>query len=261
MCLILFGVDASPDFPLVLAANRDEFYARPTRAMAFWADSPHILAGKDLEAGGTWMAVSRRGRFAALTNYRDPADVRPGAPSRGELVLRVLNHPGSIPDALADIQARALDYNGFNLIAGEAGQVFWYSNRRNKIHRNKIRRVEPGWHGLSNHLLDTPWPKVAGGKAKFRAAVEKAPMDDTLLFELLADRTQPPDTSLPDTGVGLEWERTLSPLFIRSPGYGTRSSTLMRMTRAGEILVTERTYDPAPAGQYRDRRFSIDTTL
>ncbi|HCY88122.1 MAG TPA: hypothetical protein DHV36_23500 [Desulfobacteraceae bacterium] len=253
MCLILFGVETSPGLPLILAANRDEFYHRPTRAMGFWGRSPHILAGKDLEAGGTWMGVSRKGRFAALTNYRDLKSIKSTAPSRGELVLNILNYPGNVREAMNDIRQTASDYNGFNLMAGEKDAVYWYSNRN-----GGIRQVPPGWHGLSNHLLDTPWPKVDRGKAKFRSAVETNPMDDDALFALLKDNTHPPDGALPDTGVGLEWERILSPLFIQSPTYGTRCSTLLRMTGNDRILVTERTWDTACDRGYQDRQFSIE---
>ncbi|MCG8619319.1 MAG: NRDE family protein [Desulfobacterales bacterium] len=252
MCLILFGVETSPDLPLILAANRDEFYVRPTRAMEFWADAPHILAGRDLEAGGTWMGVSNAGRFAALTNYRDLRDVKSRAPSRGELVLNILNHPASVQEAMHDIGKTASAYNGFNLLAGDAGGVFWYSNRQ-----GDIQQVPPGWHGLSNHLLDTPWPKVERGKAEFQSVVKASPMDDNALFKVLTDKAQPPEKALPDTGVGLEWERILSPLFIQSPTYGTRCSTLMRITGTNDILVTERTYDTSDHRKYTDKRFSF----
>ncbi|MCG8637461.1 MAG: NRDE family protein [Desulfobacterales bacterium] len=251
MCLILFGIDTSPEFPLILAANRDEFYDRPTRAMEFWPDRPDILAGKDLQAGGTWMGISRQGRFAALTNYRDLSNLKPDAPSRGELILRVLEYMGSVPEALKDLDETANRYNGFNLLAGEAGQVFCYSNR------NRTRtRVNPGIHGLSNHLIDTPWPKVANGKTQFKSVVDADPADNDGLFKLLTDTTRPDDSHLPSTGIGLEWERILSPLFIQSPTYGTRSSTLMRVSRSGEIQVVERTFGNSPR-EIEDRKFSL----
>ncbi len=255
MCLILFGIETSPEFPLILAANRDEFHTRPTRAMEFWPDRPDILAGKDLEAGGTWMGISKQGRFAALTNYRDLSNLKSNAPSRGELILRVLEYQGSVPDALKALDTTAAEYNGFNLLAGEVGktgQIFCYSNQD-----RTIINVQPGVHGLSNHLLDTPWPKVANGKSQLKSIIETAPENNEALFNLLTDTSRPEDAQLPNTGIGLEWERTLSPLFIQSPTYGTRSSTLMRVNRAGEIQVVERTFGGDPLHDIEDRAFTL----
>ena len=253
MCLILFGIDITPDIPFILAANRDEFYARPTRAMAFWPESPDILAGRDLQAGGTWFGVSRPGRFAALTNYRDLTRIKADAPSRGEIIPDALGFPGSVPAYLSRLDSWASQYSGFNLLAGEAGgEVYWYSN----ITR-EIKRVPPGFHGLSNAFLDTPWPKVALGRQLLEEAVRNTFPDEDALFALLSDTGRPPDGDLPDTGVGLEWERILSPLFIRSDTYGTRSSTLMHAGAPGEIRVTERTWEDGSHRETRDRSFTL----
>ena len=158
MCLILFAYRSLPDYRLVLAANRDEFYDRPTRHVAFWDDAPEILAGRDLKAGGTWMGITKKGRFAAITNYRDSGMTIENAPSRGDLVKDFLIGKSRPHDYLESLQNKGQDYNGFNLIIGDGNELFYYSNRDGNIHN-----IEPGVHGLSNHLLNTPWPKVAQG--------------------------------------------------------------------------------------------------
>ncbi|WDP87218.1 MAG: NRDE family protein [Desulfobacter sp.] len=244
MCLILFGIEISKDFPFILAANRDEFYNRPTLAMDFWPDNPEILAGKDLEGQGTWFGISTRGRFAALTNYRDLSQIKPQAPSRGEIIPSLLESSESIPSYLTELDKKADLYSGFNLLAGEGNTIFWYSNQQ-----RCVTQVPKGVHGLSNHFLNTPWPKITRGKKGFKTIAQKRPLDHSALFELLSDRTRPRDNQLPDTGVGLEWEQRLSPLFISSPGYGTRSSTLMKISRTGKIWVTERTHSPDPKNE------------
>ena len=241
MCLIAFAYRCHPRYRLIVAANRDEFYRRPTAPAAFWPECPQVLAGRDLEQGGTWFGVTRGGRFAALTNYRDPAAQKADARSRGELVREYLCG-GREPTAyLEQVRAAGGEYNGFNLLAGD-GDGLWYCSNRGAA----LEEVSPGIHGLSNHLLDTPWPKVAKAKAGMAACL--AGPDDALpaaLFVLLADAVPAPDVSLPDTGVGLAWERTLSPVFIASPDYGTRSSTVLLAGYDGRIRFFERTW---PAG-------------
>jgi len=253
MCLILFAVDADDDFPFILAANRDEFYNRPTRPMGFWQKRSDLLAGKDMEAGGTWFGVSKSGRFAALTNYRDLSQIKSHAPSRGEIIPNILDSSTPIPEYLNILDRDADQYSGFNLLVGESlGSVYWYSNQ-NSI----ITRVSPGIHGLSNHLLDTDWPKVNLGKKGLRKIIESNSMDDKAMFDLLSNTLSPDDQLLPDTGVGMVWERILAPLFIRSDTYGTRSSTLVRISRTGEIRVTERTWGLSP-DKNQDRRFALN---
>jgi uncharacterized protein with NRDE domain len=253
MCLILFAYRVVPGLPLILAANRDEFHARPTAPMAFWDDCPAILGGRDLKEGGTWLGLDRRGRFAALTNYRDPASVNPSAPSRGHIIREFLASGQSAPGFLADLEKRASVYNGFNLIAGDREGLHWFSNRG-----PGAVPVPPGVHGLSNRLLDTPWPKVRLGidRLSLLVSVPGGP-DPASLFNLLESREIPPDRELPETGVGLEWERLLSPIFIAGPGYGTRSSTLLVMDDQGEIRVTERTHAGDGALQGEERRFVL----
>lgn len=235
MCLILIAHGAHADFPLVIAANRDEYYERSTAKAAFWEDHPHILAGRDLECMGTWLGVTRRGRFAALTNFRDPRERKSDAPSRGQLVSEFLATEQDPREYLENVANEAPRYNGFNLLAGDIGRVFYFSSRT-----GVTQRVAPGIHGLSNHLLDTPWPKVARGKQRLQAALADEPNVETLL-DLLHDREPAPEGELPDTGIGLELERVLSPALIVSPQYGTRASTAIVFGEDGNVDFAERT--------------------
>ncbi|HEX2205282.1 MAG TPA: NRDE family protein, partial [Longimicrobium sp.] len=236
MCLILFAHDVHPRHRLVVAANRDEFYARPTAPAAFWDDAPGVLAGRDLREGGTWLGVTRGGRFAAVTNVREPEAYRVGAPSRGFLVSDFLRGSMS-PEAYAErLAATAGEYNGFNLLAGDGRSLVWLSNRG-----EGPRVLGPGVYGLSNALLDTPWPKVELGKEDLRRALEGA-SDEALvaaLFATLARRDPAPDVRLPATGVGVERERALSSAFIATPEYGTRCSTVVFFGRDGALSFTE----------------------
>lgn len=240
MCLILLGWKVHPDWRLAVAANRDEFRERPAAPLGWWADAPDVLAGRDLRGGGTWMGVDRSGRFAALTNYRDPAAVRPDAPSRGELVSGFLTSRTPIAEWM-DTTARNADaYNGFNLLAADGEELWYFGNRT----EDGPRRLSPGIYGLSNRFLDTPWPKVERSRAAFRAAISEGRADPEALFRLLADRRRPPDAELPDTGVGLEFERLLSSPFIVGADYGTRASSVVRIRRDGTGEFLEREFRP-----------------
>lgn len=245
MCLILAAWQAHPDYPLVVAANRDEFFARPTAPAQFWEEAPDVLAGRDLEAGGTWLGVTRRGRFAALTNFRDPACNKTGAPSRGKLVSGFLRGNQSAQDYLRELDSVADRYNGFNLLFGDRHGLWCFSNCG-----EGERELAPGVYGLSNHLLDTPWPKVAHGKSALADAMDALP-DEEPLFALLRDDSIAPDDALPRTGVSLEWERLLSASFVRSPAYGTRSSTVVLMDNSGNLRFAEQTFlpDAVPGGR------------
>ena len=253
MCLILFAVDAHPRYSLVLAANRDEFYERPTAAAHWWENAPDLLAGRDLRGGGSWMGVTRGGRWAAVTNYRDLPSVRADAPSRGALVSDYLR--GDLPPEqyLRALERRAGDYNGFNLLVGDSGGVWWLSN-----HAVGPIRVEPGIHGLSNHLLDTPWPKVERGTQQLRTALAEAEPDTDGFLGLLLDRTLAADHNLPDTGVGRDLERALSAAFILTPDYGTRSSTALLMDVDGGVVLRERTFRPGTL-DFIESRFRFTT--
>jgi uncharacterized protein with NRDE domain len=240
MCLAIVALDAHPAFALVIAANRDEFHARAA-APAAWGDAPpfaRILAGRDLEAGGTWLGVRRDGRWALVTNVREGGRHDPNARSRGELVPEVLNADRTAADALRAFAAAGERYNGFNLLAGDAARAHWISNRG-----GDPALLERGLHGLSNALLDTPWPKLERTAARMRAWIARADTDTGALFTALADRTQAADPALPATGVTREWERLLSSPFIVSELYGTRCSTIFTIDRAGRARFHERTFD------------------
>lgn len=255
MCLILVAWQSHADLPLVVAANRDEFFARRSASADFWADRPQILAGRDLEAGGSWLGLTRSGRFAALTNYRDPGRHKPQAPSRGKLVADFLAGNTAIDRWLDALQPSATDYNGFNLLLGDGRQLVAFSNVSMERHP-----LAPGIYGLSNHLLDTPWPKVGAGKTALAAALAALP-DETALFRLLRDDTRHPDAILPATGVSLEWERLLSAAFIRSPDYGTRCSTLVKVGADVTASFDEQTWLPdGRAGERRRFRFRLEST-
>lgn len=237
MCLVVFALHRHPGYPLIFAGNRDEFHERPTEAMHWWA-SPRVLAGRDRTAGGTWLGVTREGRFATVTNYRDPDEQRPDAVSRGQLVLDAL--AAEDMRRLGDtLEAAGHRYNGFNLIWGDPTGLYYYSNQD-----GRAQAVSPGVHGLSNGLLNTPWPKVLRVRQGLdRLLSAEAPVTSDALLGMLADPRPAEEASLPDTGVPREWERLLSSPFIVSPAYGTRASTVVLMAADGTISVRERTFD------------------
>lgn len=240
MCLILLAYRAHPAFPLVLAANRDEFFARPTLPAAIWSESPAIFGGRDLDKGGSWLAVSARGRLAAVTNVRDATRGKTGTRSRGLLVNDfVLSDLGPVP-FLQRVHASRESYDGFNLLVADASGLFHYANVS-----GNITTVEPGVHGLSNALLDTPWPKVERGRAEL-ASLLGEPRDQLVdgLFRLLADTQAPPDHALPRTGVSPEWERLLGTAFISTSSYGTRASTVVLVQRSAKVTFIERNFAP-----------------
>ncbi|HET7232508.1 MAG TPA: NRDE family protein [Longimicrobium sp.] len=237
MCLVLFAWEKHPRHRLIVAANRDEFYARPTAAAGWWADHPRVLAGRDLREGGTWLGITRDGRFAAVTNVREPEMYRVDAPSRGHLVGNFLVSRAPSMGYVAGLMPISPAFNGFNLLLWDGTTLAWFSNRS-----PGARTLPPGVYGLSNALLDTPWPKVVLGKDDLRRAMEEP--DDELearLFTSLARRDPAPDAELPRTGVGDERERALSSAFIATPEYGTRCSTVLLVGHDGEVSFTERT--------------------
>jgi uncharacterized protein with NRDE domain len=241
MCLILLAHDVHPQYRLVLVANRDEFYDRPAAPLHFWEDNPEILAGRDLKLMGTWMGITRSGRLAAVTNYRDPKGIKEDAPSRGDLVVNFLQGSLGPAEYLQEIEARADAYNGFNIIVGDRDDLYYGSNRG-----VKFRKLGPGFYGLSNHLLDTPWPKVKTGLARFETLVTARKADMlSALEDLLKDRERPPDKELPETGVGMAWERRLAPIFISSPLYGTRCSSILTIARTGHVSFKELSWECA----------------
>jgi uncharacterized protein with NRDE domain len=262
MCLVALAIDQNRRFPLVIAANRDEFFKRPAARLAWWtpeSGGPAILSGRDLEAGGTWMGLTAEGRLALVTNVRDPGHNDPGAPSRGRIVADWL---GATERTDRFWMRTALSgYNGFNLVAADfrRGECFWASNNG-----SYPMRLERGVHGLSNAQLDTPWPKVEALKSRLHDALDEAESVDQLsamLFAALSDRSEASDDELPETGVSRELEKMLSAAFIRSPdmAYGTRCSTLVIAERVNRHLVThvlERTFS-ATGGMALLRRATL----
>ena len=254
MCLIAFAWQQVQGYPLVLVGNRDEFYARPAAPLRFWEEHPAILAGRDEKEGGTWLGVTRGGRWAALTNYREPGGMQPGEWSRGKLVADYL--AGSEPplDFLDAVAAEASRYNGFNLLVGDCLEAAVFSNRG-----TPPQRLSPGYYGLSNHLLDSPWPKTRRLKQGLRQALSGAlPPDPSQLIVLLEDMTPPADDELPDTGVGLAWERLLGTAFIRSPLYGTRASSCL-LLGASRARLLEQTWVGGDRGEQADIGFTYVT--
>ena len=252
MCLILFAHRAHPAYRLVVAANRDEWFRRPTAAAAFWADAPGIFAGRDLEHRGTWLGVTTTGRFAAITNFRDPGSHRPDAPSRGRLVSDFLRSSASPDSYLERLGPDAASYNGFSLLVGDGESLCYFSNRE-----NEVRSLQPGVYGLSNSLLDVAWPKVRLGRERLARQLDTR-VDADALLALLDDTCTAPDAELPSTGVSLEWERKLSALRIVTDGYGTRSSTALLIGAEGEVSVAERSFDERGREQSAVReRFAI----
>jgi uncharacterized protein with NRDE domain len=237
MCLIALAWRAHPAYPLVVAANRDEWRERPTQAAHWWPEHPGLLAGRDLQAGGTWMGYTRAGRFAAITNFRDPADRRSTALSRGTLVTEFLLGHESPEAFVGHLATRAGHYNGFNLIVGDGASLFYFGSRQ-----AEVLSIAPGIHGLSNHRLDEPWPKVRHARDAMREALAEAD-PASRLFTMLGETTAAPDAELPDTGVGLDWERRLAPALITGADYGTRASTVLTVAPSGVARFEERTRD------------------
>lgn len=237
MCLIAFAYDAHPKYRLIMAANRDEFYGRPTAPAHFWEDHPKVLAGRDLEKMGTWMGVTKGGRFAAITNYRDPSEEMPDARSRGTLVSDYLTSNELPGEYLAKVKAEKDKYNGFNLILGDRSSIYYFSNQA-----DTIQELSPGIYGLSNAALDTPWPKVTKSKKRLSECMSQESVSSDCLFDLLADDKRADDQILPETGVGTELERILSSVFIQTEGYGTRASTALMIDRDNHVFFKERSF-------------------
>lgn len=235
MCLIVIGWRASAAFPLLVAANRDEYHHRASTVAARWPDAPEVIGGRDLEAGGTWLGIRENGRFAAVTNVREPGMAK-GVRSRGELPRNFLLGSDSAEDYAKQIDYAA--YSGFNLLLADGEKLIYCSNRD-----MPPRELKPGIYGLSNHRLDSPWPKLLRAREDFSRAMNTLP-DEAAFFNLLANQEIVSDDQLPDTGVPLEWERLLSAVFVKSPTYGTRASTLLMQRANGEIRLHERSFGP-----------------
>jgi len=239
MCISLIAHKIHPQYKLILAFNRDEDHKRPTKPLGFWLDNPSILAGKDFLARGTWLGVSITGRIANITNYRDARIPRKkDPPSRGQIVRQYLEGNEKPKDFLKSLKTRADQFNGFSLVVGDGVNLYFYSNIE-----NKIKRLSPGIYGLSNLLLDSPWPKVETGKKNFADLISKNSFSDEDFFDLLSDKTIAERSSLPDTGYGSEFERMASPWFINNSQCGTRSSSVILIDYQHNVFFTEKTFD------------------
>jgi len=236
MCLIAWNWQPNSQNPMLLIANRDEFYARPTAALHWWPDGD-VLAGRDLQAGGTWLGISRSGRLAALTNHRDPTNVRTNAPSRGELVSTFLQSDTSAERYLSTLAKRAADYNPFNLLVFDGARLMGLESRH-----AKVMTLQPGIGAVSNADFLTPWPKLTRLSSGLQTLLAQAHPGDSALLALLHDPTPALDADLPATGISLDFERALSAAFVALPDYGTRASSVVRF-EADHIAFLEHCYD------------------
>ncbi len=240
MCVVFISYKQIPKFPMILLANRDEFYDRPTAKADYWEDFPNILAGRDLVGKGTWLGVTKSGRFSAVTNYRNPKQQK-GTISRGNLVANFLKTETPAKDYLQEIKENSDKYTGFNLLIGEISsdksELYYYSNQE-----NIIKKLGEGLYGLSNHLLDTPWEKVEKGKAKLNQLLKNDTVEKEGLFDVLKDKTLADDEELPETGIGCQREKLLSSIFIETPIYGTRCSTVLTFDSKFEMDLDERVF-------------------
>lgn len=271
MCITYIAL-GNPDWPLFIAANRDEFHNRPTAYAAPWQSNPEIISGLDLQGGGTWLGVTHSGRFAVLTNYREPGLIVKKAPTRGKLVSNFLSSDISAKQYTQSLETKAQEFNGFNLIVGELGQAYYLSNRFSKPqtqttsnnaspYQNIRQELKIGAYVVSNHLLNTSWPKTDYLKNTF------AGFDfDTLYtsvqpaFDILNNTTKAADQNLPNTGVSLELERMLSSAFIISPDYGTKCSTIIAIHKSGKSIFSEASYNPeGKLVTRRDWPFTVKT--
>ncbi len=248
MCLIVFAWKAHPRYPLILAANRDEFYKRPTQQAGFWEEFPKMVAGKDLKAGGTWMGITSSGRFASVTNYRDPANIDPKAKSRGDIPIDFLTGSDLPMDYLKKLDTDSENFNGFNVLLGDLKDLFHYSN-----YEDKINQISPGVHGLSNALLDTPWPKVSFVKNEFQKVISGA-FSQRDLLDLMGQTETFADDQLPKTGVPYEWEKAISAVCIRTPTYGTCCTTIITIDQEGTVSFFEKTY---PVGGRHESNYEV----
>jgi uncharacterized protein with NRDE domain len=252
MCLIVFAFKKHPDYRLILAANRDEFHSRPAEAMHWWPDHPELLAGRDLQAGGTWLGISRSGRFAAVTNYREELETNHRGRSRGELVTGFVTGEGTPLSWCKDL--RSDDFGGFSLLTAVADEMAYVSNRG-----DNARRLEPGIYGLSNASLDTPWTKVLRSKEALNALTRRGPVEAEQLFRLLGDREPAASDDYAGTGLSPEMARAISAPFIATHEYGTRCSTVLLIGKSGRVEIHERRFDSASRSTGESRfEFAVD---
>ncbi len=254
MCLIAFAYNISKEYPLILIANRDEFYDRPAQKAHYWEEEGEtkILAGKDLKGGGTWFGVSENRKWGAVTNYRDIANIKEDAPTRGDLIPNFLKSPDSAKEYLHKLQNVAAKYNGFNLLLGDENGIYHYSNNS-----NVISKIQPGIHGLSNALLNTPWPKLTIAKNELKDKIESNNLDQEALFAILKNQKKADVHQLPKTGLTEELEMAVSSIFIDTQNYGTRCSTLFFISQNGNMKLVERTFDSKNTSNVKDVMFEM----
>jgi uncharacterized protein with NRDE domain len=251
MCLVVFANNVHKNYKFIFAANRDEFYNRPTEQAEFWTDYPDLLAGKDLQAGGTWMGITKQGRFAAITNFRDLKNFKDVAPSRGKLTLDFLANEIEPEEYYKSLKSTLNDYNGFNLLLGNIDELYYFSNMN-----YGLKKLEPGIYGLSNALLDTPWPKVEKSKQYLKKIIAQEKIHPWEVLNILHDTALAKDEELPDTGVGLELERLLSPVFTKMEKYGTRCSTVVLVDQYNNVKFIEKTYF-ANSGTFSTKEYNF----
>ncbi len=237
MCLLVFALRTHPRLPLIVAGNRDEFHARPTQAAHWWPDSPDIVGGRDLQAGGTWLAVHRSGRFAAVTNYRDARREGAGLRSRGHLITGFLGAGSGVIDYLESIDGNA--YAGFNLLVSDGHSAAYLSNRGGGLHE-----LPPGIYGLSNATLDEPWTKVTRTRSRLAELIDKDDVNESSLMRLLGDREKASADEVETNGLSFSMAHALTAPFIVHPEYGTRCSTVMTIDDAGKVRFLERRFRP-----------------
>lgn len=254
MCLIVFSYKTHPKYKLVVATNRDEFYNRPTRPAQFWTDEgqPQLLAGKDLKANGTWMGISKNGKWGALTNFRDLSNIKENAPTRGTLVLDFLKTETSTYEYLQNLESSAQEYNGFNLLIGDTDKIYHYSNES-----LKISEINAGIHGVSNALLNTSWPKLDAAKNNLQSVLSNKVFEKEDLFQILKSEEKAPDDLLPSTGLSYELEKAISSVFIKTENYGTLCSTLLMVDYDGNAEFTERRYDSTSSEIIEEKTFQL----
>lgn len=254
MCLILFAYNYHPDYKLILTANRDEFYARPTRPMQFWPEQSNLVAGKDLEQGGTWLGLTNHGRFSALTNHRDGRREKQGERSRGNLPLEFLLSEQSCEAFIRSTSPDAFD--GFNQLIDDGNQLCYLSNRS-----EPLQPIPAGIHGISNAVFDTPWPKLETRKTALKSCIDSGELSSDKLIQLMANTETFPDSLLPDTGVTPDFERMLSASFIRSENYGTRATTALLIKHNGETEIVEQNYDQKGTTERNSIRLMLKPTI
>ncbi|MFY0678699.1 MAG: NRDE family protein [Neptuniibacter sp.] len=239
MCLMTFAYKSHPVYSFILLANRDEFYARPSLPMHFWNEQPDLLAGQDLEQGGTWLGINKQGKFTAVTNYRDGKTAKGDALSRGALTREYLCSSLPASQYLEQLQPRQGQFGDYNLLLGDASGLCYQSNRE-----GPVRKLTPGIYGLSNALLNTPWPKLLQVRSLLSEALSQLEPDKEQLFDIMSDPLQAEPSQLPDTGISEEWEQLLSSCFIQSSEYGTRATTVLMQKTCGETTIIEKNFGP-----------------